>query len=163
MHISIQMTCHVDIISKTFYMVNKILEMLYIVAAFLYMGLTVTAIATTNEKETWQYMSVTDSNLHVCSNTLQQQLIILGAQAKSSSLSQRLAALHPLCRQLASLYSFFFFFGPRLKIMTKTSQSPTDPILERKLVSLVRIKICKYIDLPWGINTWSKLSISSCY
>lgn len=50
MHISIQMTCHVDIISKTFYMVNKILEMLYIVAAFLYLGLTVTAIATTNEK-----------------------------------------------------------------------------------------------------------------
>lgn len=31
-------------------MVNKILEMLYIVAPFLYMGLTVTAIATTNEK-----------------------------------------------------------------------------------------------------------------
>lgn len=36
MHISIQMKCHVDIISKTFYMVNKISEMLYIVAALLY-------------------------------------------------------------------------------------------------------------------------------
>lgn len=50
MHFSIQMTCHVDIISKTFYMVNKILEMLNTAAALFYMGLTGMAIASTNEK-----------------------------------------------------------------------------------------------------------------
>lgn len=75
------------------------------------------------------------NQIYVCSNTLQHKSIFFGSSRQE------------------------VFFIPRLMVMRKTSQPPADSILERRLVSLVRNKSSKCIDLRYGINIWPKLSI----